>query len=573
MDRMTFIQKLFFELRKNTKLIIRNWTSLLMILFSPLLLLALVGYALSGSQIHGISVGVITDEPVVATELSVMMHGTASVIRYGTIETCITQLTTEEVSLCVVMRGTFRSKDKTIPGGEVAFFYDNTRPKITLLLVNEFKSQLGLVAEQISISSAQVVVRDLNDFIGFLNARIDDIDNVEQATIHIERDLTDRLALLEELNVTLSPHIEFIHQVDRKLTDHKGDLTAARSAVNNSLQGLEDTMNLFEAQLGIAEETLNQSFSTFLLKSLMKKILEQGQNVVNSADASLDEIETFTLRISTLSSQLRIIESALSGEIERTKQYLLLLEKSKHEIENTLSEAREKMDVLLNNDPSFVEKLIKPIAQVLSPLVKGVTSFQVAFGLLVSTVIIFMATIVGNILTLLEINNKARIRNILAPTKDLVFITGTILTAFIIVVIQVIVLLILGQVVFNLSLMPVLGQLVLVLSVLSLLFICVGMIIAYLAPTIESSLLFSTILSLLIFLFSDALQPIQQMPLAGYIVAKYNPLVLSEMLIRKIIFFNASVVDFLGQFVTLGTYFILAFILALLISRWKNRKI
>jgi ABC-type multidrug transport system permease subunit len=568
---MNKFRKVFFEVRKNTKLIIRNWSSLLVIIFSPLILLALVGYALSGSDVHDIYVGVIADDPLVSLEMELLMEDTASIIKYDSVDNCIIDMRSEKNSLCAVIKGNFITKTKEIPGGEVTFYYDNTRPKVTLLLLTEFKKQLGLTSEQISITSAEVIMNDINDFIGFLNARIDDIGDIEEQTTKIQNDLEERLVMLEDINKSFTPNYLFIKNIEKEVVSHENDIEKARGVFNSSMDQLRKTKFELEAKLAETEMSMNQSFNSLLINVLLRETIEQAQKVVESAETSAEEIKKVSLKLTLLVRQLDVIHAALQGEIARTKDYIIIIEQGKDEIQVTLTDARSKMDSLVNNDPQLVERLIKPIVQFFKPLVPEIKGFHVAFPLLLSTVIVFMSMIVGNIITLLELNNKARIRNLLAPTSNLIFVGGIIITSLIIVAFQSVVLLALGQLTFGLSLLPVIFNIVIILFMLSVLFICLGMIIANVAPTIESSLLFSTILSLLFFLFSDALQAIQLMPSIGYVFAKYNPLVISEILLRKVIFLQSSVFDFLGQFIILFLYALVSLIIISILSVWRSR--
>jgi ABC-type Na+ efflux pump permease subunit len=226
--------KIFNEVKKNIKLIIRNWSSLVVIILGPLILLALVGYALSGSEIHDLSVGLITNEQSIVSDLQQVMQETATIVSYNLIDDCIDDMKFEKIELCVVIRGNFKPVAKDLASGEVTFYYDNTRPKVTLLLLTAFKQQLGLTSEQIGVTSAGVILNDLSDFVGFLGARINDIGNIEEQTGKIKLDLEQRLINLLEINRSFTPNYLIIKKIQNDLLVN----ISLNNSLNDSLNDL-----------------------------------------------------------------------------------------------------------------------------------------------------------------------------------------------------------------------------------------------------------------------------------------------------------------------------------------------
>jgi hypothetical protein len=340
-----------------------------------------------------------------------------------------------------------------------------------------------------------------------------------------------------------------------------------RGGLNSSIEQLRKVKDLFQTPFF----NLSTDLRFLAIDALLDDLIKIAENVSGSIDTNLQQIEDVVSRLNLLVEQLDLIQLTLHSEIQRTKEYITLIDDGNQQIQVTLIEAKEKMNSLITDDPNLIEKLIKPITQFFKPLIVGIKDFHVAFSLLLSTVVMFMSMTVGNIITLLEINNKARIRNLLAPSSNLIFVLGIILTGLMIITLQSMVLLILGQVTFGLQLLPVIFNIFSVLFLLCLIFVSVGIIIAHLAPTIESSLLFGTILSLLFFLFSDALQAIQQMPALGYFMARLNPLVISEMLLRKVIFLQISIFGYPVQLFLLVFYAIISIVVVLIISTFRSK--
>src|SRR3989338_790772 len=93
------------ELAKNGKLIFRNWTTLVLIILAPLFLIALVGYAFSSDELHGITIGIIAGEKDIAA-LENMISDSGNLIAFPTSTDCIKQMRKEALHLCIQINGT-----------------------------------------------------------------------------------------------------------------------------------------------------------------------------------------------------------------------------------------------------------------------------------------------------------------------------------------------------------------------------------------------------------------------------------------------------------------------------------
>jgi ABC-type polysaccharide/polyol phosphate export permease len=563
------IDKLYFEIRKNLKLIVRNWAAVLVVFLSPLLLLFLVGYSLSGSSVHDITIGLVTSDPLITVELSLALQEVASVNEFSSIDECTTAMQKEIVALCLQVKGEFRSNQK-IPGAEVTFYYDNTRPKLTILLINEVKNQLGFASEQISLASAEEVLNNIHDLLGFLNARISDMGTVEDQIVQIETDLQERENTLHQLNQTFSPRYEHIKTIHNSLSLVKNRINSSQEQLEDSLTSLEKSLRVLETQLGKArgDEILENSFLERMIKGV------RGDIAIVQSDLSGNRNRTYSIftSLDSLIAELDLFDETLQAEIQRTAKYKALIEKSKYEVQIVLADAQEKISALSPDDPELAQKIIRPIAQFFRPLVPELKGIQITFPLLIGTLLIFMSLIVGNTMTLLEINNPARVRNILAPVSNSLFDIGIICTSLLILFFQFIIFSIMAHIYFSLPVFHVFFYILPLIILLCLVFIMIGMIIAYLTPTAESSILLSTVFSLAIFLFSGALQTIEQMPQIAYHLAQYNPLVIIERALRKIFFFENKLVHVFPEILTFLIYVILIYLTLWFVAR-KNSKL
>jgi ABC-2 type transport system permease protein len=229
------------------------------------------------------------------------------------------------------------------------------------------------------------------------------------------------------------------------------------------------------------------------------------------------------------------------------------------------------MAKLTNLDPSLAEKLIRPISQQFEEIRPELKNIQITFPLVLATITIFVSMLFSTVVTVMELNNKAYIRDLLAPVNDWVFTVGLAITNFIVVAAQIAVLLVIGQVNFGMPVLENISELLPVICMLILIFVFIGMCFAYIARTTQSAILLSTFMSLAFFLFSDTITPLKAMlPLAAKL-AEFNPLYIAHSMIREILLFGLPFNLIIGEFIALTVYAVALLVIVLVAARRRNK--
>ena len=554
--------RLLFEIYKNLKLIFRNWSSLLLIVLAPFLLILLAGYSFSGEQLHDIKIGVHAQEDLDLGDLAKSVSGFGEVFRYESADRCIRDMIDEKVHICLDIKGSLSVKGGEIPSGEVVFYYDNTRKRISLLLMSEIKDYFGLTAEQISLISTQEIISSMQNLLVFLNERIDDVDSVKNESEKIMSDLEVRKQRLIVLRDDFEPRYLVVKSVQADFNSNKRALDNQSESLLESLEGLRDI---------IAEIDQNISNTTGLDLALLD-LEGQIAGLESSANTTVEQVNNISDSLNLAVAELDEIDLILNQEINMTDEYILLINNSVQRIDNISSEAKSKMSGLSEINPSLAGRIAKPITQSFKALVGEVKDIQLAFPILLSTVIIFISMIFSNIITSLEINNKAYTRNILAPVNDITYTAGLAVTNFLVVSFQVAVLLAVAQLNFGIEVTSHLGEIIPISVVLILIFVFIGMVLAYMSKTIQTSILSSTFLALAFFLFSDALNALEAMPQLASKIAVFNPVVIVNSMLRKVLFFDISISGLQAQAGLLIIYMAAAALLLVIVSKIKNKQ-
>lgn len=570
-------EKILFEIYKNFRIIFRNWGSLALIVLAPLLLILLVGYSFSEDTIHGINIGVAA-ENIDLSEFKANVSSYGKITEYSNVNDCILDMILERTHICLEITGSLNAEKGEIPFGNVKFYYDNTRKRISLLLIYQLKDFFGLAAEKISLISTTEIFDNLQNLLGFLNERISDIDSVKNESEKIQIDLIDRKEKLIKTRDDFTPKYLLVKSVQTEINYY------ADSFDNSSKELLESIYYVKEASADIrdilADEIINLTIINKRNLSISAAVLDFGllqfdkraDALANTTNATLSEVRQIKTSLDSVVFELDNINELLNEEINRTDEYILLINQSVVKIDSLAAEAKGKMQELSKLDPSLAAKIIKPITQSFEALMQNLRDIQLAFPVLLSSVIIFISMLFSNIITLLEINNKAYTRNILAPVNDSVYTIGMAVTSFLIIFLQVAVLLVVAQLQFSVDVFSHLSGIIPLSAILVLTFVCLGMSFAYLSKNMQTSILLSTFVALAFFLLSDALNSLEAMPKIASQVAAFNPIVISNVMMRNIVFFDFSLSQMSGNLIVLLAYLFIAGTALFLISKKKNRE-
>ncbi len=600
------LKKILFEIYKNFKLIFRNWSSLVLIIIAPLLLILLVGYSLSGDKLHGINVGVVAPDTLDLAEFQRNVTDVAQIIRYNQIDSCLEDMALANAHICLEITGEIKPKEDELPAGEVKFYYDNTRMKMTLPLMTQIKDFFGLTSEKISLISTQTIFDNLQNFVGYLSGRIDDLEESKKEAESIRQDLIERREQLVKVRNDFRPKYLAVKAVQKDVRKYSDSFTNSTDSLIGSLDQLKSAIKVAEQSASIISNPVlpnitlpNASLPNITLPNITipsipnitipraPKNVTIGNYILNISSSELEgqidyvksktvvtrnEAANVTRTFDDAVKQLDDIDALLEGEIKRTDSYIVKINQSVEKMDAIIAEAREKLKEISRFGSSDAEKIVKPITQEFLQLRSGVKGVQLAFPILLTTVIVFISLLFANIITLLEIYNKAYTRNILAPVNDLLYTAGMALTNFIVIFFQVCILLLVAQFKFNVDIAGHIWQMLPVAIIMIFIFVFIGMIVAYLSNNIQTSILITTFVALAFFLLSDLLNTLEAMPIIAAAVAKLNPVVVANAMFRKIIFFDIPLSALTAELAVLLAYLIATGVLLVCVSKRKNKR-
>ncbi len=551
---------IFNELVKNLRLIVRNWGSLALLIIAPLVLILLVGYAFSGSGLHDIRVGVVADNSLDTKDFAQNVSGFAKIVNYPTLDPCINAMKKGSIHVCLEIHGQLDGA-QGVPSGDITFYYDNTRKKTSLLVLNSVREYFGITSERISLISTQRVIDSMQELLLYVSDGVKDLAVVEEQAAIVRADLVVREQKLVDFQGKFEPQYKHIKELQGVIHN-----TSALSIdqTQESIIILENVRNvLLEAGNGTNETAFNKSLSLLDAQLLiLRKDKDQQSSTLATLTAALDQMV----------AELDMFNALLYDEIMRTRDSIELLDKSVLQIKQTREEAEKKLGGLGDVDSGLANRLVNPISQQFEELLPGVKEIQLAFPSLLVMVIIFISLLFSTVLTMLELHNRAYTRNILAPVHYLLYAGGLLLTTSLLILLQIGVLLLVAQFVFTLPIASHFIAVGFISILLMVLFSLLGMIIAYQIDTIQTATLLSIFVALGYFLLSDALNALEAMPVFAAAIAQFNPLVLATNALRKVLFFDLPLGAYVGELAMLGLYLVVAVAVLLVIAKKRNQK-
>jgi ABC-type multidrug transport system permease subunit len=480
----------------------------------------------------------------------------------GNIETLVVFLDRRNDDLLLLINESVRIRDELLLRKQrLIEFRDDFNPKYAS--VKEMQTRLDIIAADID-EGYDAFDKDTEDF-------QDDLDDLEEDVEHLVDDIDQEDYFLYHLGDSyhLSTNVSYLkgHNLSYSLVDWRklqivGDNIVFVNASSNRTYTIDpanlDSLDIFGLTLVAFKGRI---------ADVRTSVDTMDRNVTQFHDAIRQQKKEFDDAVELLDT-LKIL---VDEDIKASDEYIAKIELSTLKIQELRKSLSDNLEQLSKLNPSLAEKLIKPILRSYEPLDSDLENIEVSFPTLLTLIVVFISILFANIVTLTELNSKAYLRNLIAPVNDLVFMLGLILTNFFVVMFQVIVLMAVAQMKFKIDMFSIFWPTMLVVTLLSLIFIFIGMIIAYTFNNEQSSILTATFTSLAFFLFSNIVTPLEAMPPLATGIALNSPFVLAQSVFKKLIMYQLPLGISIIELAKLAAYCLLFFFILVLVAKTKNR--
>ena len=504
-------------IQKDLKILLRSRASALIIILGPLLLILLVGMAFSGSTLNNIRVGVYSPSYSELTNslITTLENNQFVVTKTESLEQCILDTKYGKFHVCAVFPPDFKvgatTDNASINNNVITFHVDYSRVNIVYTILDTISKQVSVKSSELSGELVQVLLDTLE------NSRITLISKkegvTELSTLNSETK-QEADAILDKVNAL---SIDFnISEVEDNLKELKNETN--NSALINAIEDVEDELEGITSEITASVNAKNE-------------IQEKGLKIKNTASEN-------SKKLTALKTSLE----SIIGNIESIK----------------ITER---------------ETIVSPIRTQIEPLTSRKSHWNTLFPTLVMLMVSFVGLLLATTLVVREKSTKAYFRNFITPTKDIIFIIGTYLTCLIVLVSQLII--IFGQAAYILKaeLLTVLATIAFFLFLISSVFIFLGMVIGYVFKSEETAVLASMSVAAFLLFFSNTILPIESIPPSLKVLASFNPFVLGEAVMKKLILFQAPLSTLTFEMFMLIGYLALFVVLTFLTRDFNKRKV
>ncbi len=516
--RLSPLYKIFYIMLKNYKILIRSKVSALIFFFGPLFIIFLVSLGFNTSTLYGINVAAYSESysPLSETIVSNLTESQFNFIKTKSELECIDNVKFNDFQACIIF-----PKDMVLDNSannNIQIYVDESRINLANQITDKIASKVGVQADQLSS--------------GIVTQILGAIDNINKEAANQKSQVT-------------------------ALSGNNAQAASQLGSMSSSLSGIDLTsspidLTSAESDLDTVDTYCNDSATPFLtnIKLELGKFKTQYTSIIAKLNTAKDSV-------SSIKSNADTLQTALNSDTSTLKS----LSDTVNSVQGSISSLK------ITN----VESIVSPLKTTIKPLTLKRSYFLFTFPTLLVLLIMFVGILMSAIGVVREKKSNAYFRNFITPTNDWLFLIGQYLTDISIIFAQVIIILgVASLAVTGLSLKSYLLA-GLVLLVIGTIFTFIGIAIGYLFTTEESATLAAASSSILFLLFSNTILPIEA--LSGFLreIVTYNPFVIGESIIKRLILFESDFTVIYNMTYILLSFIVITFLIAA-ISRLATKR-
>ena len=336
-------------------------------------------------------------------------------------------------------------------------------------------------------------------------------------------------------------------------------LNNAQADLEKEKQNLKDTEAGFSEIDSKADETLS---SVSDLDNVIGKI-EDAKTIAEKLNSSDSEVIGLKTKLDETIIDANLVKDGFESVDE--------IKSKNTETKIKINKISGQIDEILENLKSLrtteAEEIVSPIKTEIKPINAGLKNSDFLFPTLLALTVLFGSTILASVMVLKEKKTRAYFRNFITPTNDFTFFISLYISCLIILVFQIAVLLTGLYFIVDLPLFNYLFSILLILFISASAFIFMGMFIGYLFKNEEVALLVSISVLTLFLFFSNTILPLETVTGDFQRYASYNPLVVTDSILKKVILFNLDLGSLMNEI-----YILLAIFTIFLVLAFVSRK-
>ncbi len=501
----------FFNIvKKNFNLLINAKFSSFVFIFGPLILILLVGSALSDTSIKNINSGAYFNpgaESFSNAFIGKLNENSFNVIKEENLDKCKQEVINGDIHVCIeVSPSNFNSLggDYSSGGYDLKLYVDFSQQRIVWNVIGTIQHIAELESESIR------------------NQRIDALKSSS----------SDIVSQIQNQQANINLAIGQVNSIETSLDD-----------IQNGQSSSKESLYQLDSELSILETTLRTIQSSGELDSHYSSIIGDSLFSLQTSRSKVSDL----LFDSTLTTNLNPVISSVSSSKDNLLQF-----------SNYLDSLQKDISGISGSD---LEKVANPISvsyfSVLDSeggsLNKNLQFLDYIFPSFLLFFILFSSLIYSAINVIRERKANSYVRNISSKMGGFNFVFSNFVTSFIVVFIQISAILFLASFFVNISLTANVLNLALFLVISISIFSLVGTLIGMAFNSLESASIGAISLSLLFFMFSSIIAPVETLPRGLSRFISLTPFAMLESKARFILIFESGLRFSSLQTIVLGS--------------------
>ncbi len=565
-------KKLLAMIEKDLRQIIHSKSSALIILIAPVILMVLVGLALSStSGLTGVKIGVFAPEK---NELNTILNTKLTekgfeVKDFSSLGDCKQSVTNEMTHICVEIA---KREDQSLTQldtrltNKVNFYVDYSKVRLVWAIINTIRTVIAQESSKITIE---------------LTSKLS--EKIETTISQIE----DKKTKLDELIQQGEYASEKTSQAEDYLSSWDGELNTASvsaSSLTNSVTVIVSDINTINNTLTIFGNNLN-SVLPFVPVPQNTNLKSSYDSMNFAVSSSLKSLSTSAEALKKTNNQITLVLNNLQNNKGNAKSTLLQLreqlDQNVKELKQVRTDITKVTEELSWAKTVKAEEIMNPIPVEILPVtgeVKKVGSLSSALTYLdyllpalLIIMIMFVSTLLASTMVIKERKTQAYFRNLISPTNSVLFFFGTYLLCLILVGLQISLLMIIAKLFFSINLSS-LAAIVIILFLLISIFVVLGILIGHSFASEETTIIAAVSAALVFLLFSTLIIPLETMPTIIRGMAKLSPFVIGEVSLRKAMIFSIPSGGVIWEVIKLSIILIIIASLTILIQYFNRKK-
>jgi ABC-type multidrug transport system permease subunit len=551
------MSKIFEIIKKNMRLLVKSKGSAMIVILGPLLLIFLAGLAFNNSNAYRINVGVYS--PTYTDDINSFLGKLSSsqfrTLKFDSEQKCVDSIRQGISHTCIIFPSGFQVSGNAT--SNVTFYVDYSKVNLVWMVRDTLFSKISERATEISTSLAGTLLQKIDDTLSELNARKSTLTELSTSNGQAGQQMLSIKSQLAGLDLSLdkqSFNLEYLKVRMIALND------AGKDAINTSRTAL----NKIKAENNLSDEIIDKAINDLL--TIENRLSNSSSNsseintLILAFDRKLDEtkakFDAASSARTNISGQIDAIKATLDNSIKK----IALLQSSFNSI----------TDNLQSTSSQSAGAIASPVSTVIKPVTTQ-SYLGYMFPILITMLTMFISVVFSTTIIITEKRSSAHFRNLITPTREDVFITGAYLTNMILSSIQIAIMLFISIIFFKAQIIRMLPTVLVLLLFIATFFTLLGIIIGYLFHSEETATLGAISISSLLLLTSSVVLPLESMPAYVMKIAKYNPFVISELLLRRAIIFETPLYAIGNEFFLLLGYSLLMIALIFVIVHFGRK--